>query len=286
MDNLVDMLQEASEAVAPATENRASDTIASALTATASTPVNPPDEEEEYSDDGFDSEDLKYNCNQIRARIRKFLGTKELSLKDFLKECRVNPGPYYRFMNLKGLDGGCSNTTYLGASAFFYRRERRAKLDKKKQKAADKKRKATDQRDEKAKKKKDGADLLKRIEETQLEDAGECVFDDCDEIRKKISVFLGEKVVTQTAFLKALGNVSANSLRSFMSMKRGAGSGAANVVYRKAYVFFEKKRILEGVKKTKKRLDNEAKQGSDGFELRHDDGKRYGYYVVSELEGQ
>ncbi|EGZ18987.1 hypothetical protein PHYSODRAFT_315427 [Phytophthora sojae] len=192
-------------------------------------------------------------------------------------------------MNLKGPDGGCSNTTYLGASEFFYRRERRAKLDKKKQKAGDKKRKVTEQREEKAKKAKDGADLLKRIEETELEDEGECgyppVFDDCDEIRKKISVFLGENIVTQTAFLKALGNV-ANSLRSFMSMKRGAGSGAANVVYRKAYVFFEKKRILEGVKKTKKRLDNEAKQGSEGFELRHNDGKRYTYYLVSELEGQ
>lgn len=186
-----------------------------------------------------------------------------MTLKDFLKECRVNSSPYYRFMNLKGPDGGASNSTYLGSSLFFYRRERRAKLDKKKQKTNEKKRKAIEQRAEKAKKAKDGADLLKRIEETQLEEEGEYgyapVFDDCDEIRKKVSVFLGEKLVAQAAFLKALGNVSANSLRSFMSMKRGARSGAANVVYRTAYVFFEKKRILEGGKKTKKRLDNEAK---------------------------
>ncbi|ETM99029.1 hypothetical protein PPTG_24517 [Phytophthora nicotianae INRA-310] len=43
---------------------------------------------------------------------------------------------------------------------------------------------------------------------------------DCDEMRKKINEFLGEKIITQTAFLKALGNVSANSLRSFISLKR------------------------------------------------------------------
>ncbi|ETM54775.1 hypothetical protein L914_01937 [Phytophthora nicotianae] len=38
---------------------------------------------------------------------------------------------------------------------------------------------------------------------------------DCDEMRKKISEFLGEKIITQTAFLKALGNVSANTLIHF-----------------------------------------------------------------------
>ncbi|ETI30107.1 hypothetical protein F443_22771 [Phytophthora nicotianae P1569] len=43
---------------------------------------------------------------------------------------------------------------------------------------------------------------------------------DCDEMRKKISEFLGEKIITQTAFLKALAKVSANSLRSFISLKR------------------------------------------------------------------
>ncbi|POM71915.1 Hypothetical protein PHPALM_11455 [Phytophthora palmivora] len=231
------------------------DTINSTIMKTT-TPV---DEKEEYSDDGFDSQDLTYNCNQIRARIRNFLGTKEMTLKEFLKECQVNAGPYYRFMDLNGPN--------------------RAKIDKKKQKVNDKKRKATEQRDEKAKKFKNGLGLLIRIQETDLDD--DEVYDDCDDIRKKISEFLGEKIVTQTAFLKALGNVSTNSLRSFMSMKRGAGSGAGNVVYRTAYVFLEKKRILEGVKKTKKRLDNEAKQGPGGFELRHDDGKRF--YLASEL---
>ncbi|RLN61922.1 hypothetical protein BBP00_00005105 [Phytophthora kernoviae] len=88
-------------------------------------------------------------------------------------------------------------------------------------------------------------------------------------------VFLGEKLTTQAAFLRTLGNINTNSLRSFMNLKRGAGSGASNVVYRKAYVFFEKKRILEGKKKTKKRQDHEAKQGSKGFSLRHDSGMRW-----------
>ncbi|KAF4134365.1 putative calcineurin is a calcium-dependent protein [Phytophthora infestans] len=255
--------------------------------ASASTVSNPAlADDEEYSDDGFDSQNLRYNCNQLRAKIREFLGEKEMTLKEFLEECQVNPGSYYRFMELNGRDRGAGNTTYYGASRFFYRRDRRAKIEKRKQKANDKKRKASEHREEKAKKARDGLDLLKRIQETVLGDEDENgfppVYDDCDEIRKKISEFQGEKIVTQAAFLKAMGNVSANSLRSFMSMKRGAGSGAANVVYRKGYVFFEKKRTLEGGNKTKKRLENEKKQGPDGFELRHDDGKRY--YLVSELQ--
>ncbi|RLN54042.1 hypothetical protein BBJ29_003160 [Phytophthora kernoviae] len=93
--------------------------------------------------------------------------------------------------------------------------------------------------------------------------------------RASQAVFLGEKLTTQAAFLRTLGNINTNSLRSFMNLKRGAGSGASNVVYRKAYVFFEKKRILEGKKKTKKRQDHEAKQGSKGFSLRHDSGMRW-----------
>ncbi|KAH7485387.1 hypothetical protein KRP22_006535 [Phytophthora ramorum] len=49
-----------------------------------------------------------------------------MTLAVFLKECKVNPGSYYGFMNLKGADNGCANNLYYGASLFFYRRERRA----------------------------------------------------------------------------------------------------------------------------------------------------------------
>ncbi|KAG7382298.1 hypothetical protein PHYBOEH_010538 [Phytophthora boehmeriae] len=224
-------------------------------------------EDEDYSDEEFDEDNpewAKWNCNQIRTKIRNFIGTKEMTQSAFLKLCDINSNSYYRFMNLKGPYSGADNQTYEGAAIFFYHRERDEKKKKAEQKAAnaamsraDKKRKATEERAEKAKKakkSKDGDDLLKRIVEIQF--------------------FLGEKLTTKAAFLRALDNIQANSLRSFVNLKRGAGSGAANVVYRKAYVFFEKKRILEGKKKTKKRLENEAEQARNGFPLRHDNGMR------------
>ncbi|KAG2821593.1 hypothetical protein PC129_g9138 [Phytophthora cactorum] len=200
----------------------------------------------------------------------------------FLKLCNINSNSYYRFMNLKGPYGGCDNQTYEGAAIFFYRREKKEKADKAKLKALKpqaRKRKATEEKEQKTKKLKTGDELLKKIQDVELpdmdEDGSVAVFDDCDEIRKKINFFLGEKIVTKAAFLRALGDINSNSLRSFMNSKRGAGSGAANVVYRTAYIFFEKKRILEGGKKTKKRLDSEKTQDRHGFPLRHDNGMRW-----------
>ncbi|GMF33321.1 unnamed protein product [Phytophthora lilii] len=237
------------------------------------------------SEEEFDEENpewAKWNCNQIRTKIRNFLGTKEMTQAAFLKLCSINSNSFYRFMNLKGPYSGCDNQTYEGAAIFFYRREKKQKEEKanlKTMKPKERKRKATEEKEQKAKKSKTGQDLLKKIEEVELPDMNEDgnvpVFDDCDEIRKKINFFLGEKTVTKAAFLRALGDVNSNSLRSFMNLKRGAGSGAANIVYRTAYVFFEKKRILEGGKKTKKRLENEQRQCLDGFPLRHDNGMRW-----------
>ncbi|KAE8886285.1 hypothetical protein PF005_g6098 [Phytophthora fragariae] len=214
------------------------------------------DDEEEFDEEN--PQWAKWNCQQIRTKIRNFLGTKEMMQTAFLKLCDINSNSYYRFMNLKGPFGGCDNQTYEGAAIFFYRRKKKQEEEKAKLKAMkpnERKRKAT--------------------EEKEKKDGTVPVYDDCDEVRKKINYFLGEKTVTKAAFLRALGDVNSNSLRSFMNMKRGAGSGAANVVYRTVYVFFEKKRILEGGKKTKKRLDNEAKQGRNGFPLRHDNGMRW-----------
>ncbi|KAK1943171.1 hypothetical protein P3T76_005808 [Phytophthora citrophthora] len=240
---------------------------------------------EEESEEEFDEdypEWAKWNCDQIRTKIRNFLGTKEMAQTAFLKLCDINSNSYYRFMNLKGPYSGSENQTYEGAAIFFYRREKTEKEEKAKLKAMapkDRKRKATEEKEQKTKKRKAGDDLLEKILAVEITDTDKDgdipVYDDCDEIRKKINFFLGEKTVTKAAFLRALGHVNSNSLRSFMNLKRGAASGAANVVYRTGYVFFEKKRILEGGKKTKKRLENELEQGGHGFPLRHDNGMRW-----------
>ncbi|OWZ04361.1 hypothetical protein PHMEG_00023749 [Phytophthora megakarya] len=102
----------------------------------------------------------------------------------------------------------------------------KAKLNAMKPK--DRKRKDTEEKEQKSKKFKTRDELLKRIEQVQLPDMDEQgnvpVYDDCDEIRKKINYFLGEKAVTKAAFLRALGDVNSNSLRNFMNLKLGVES--------------------------------------------------------------
>ncbi|OWY95913.1 hypothetical protein PHMEG_00033954, partial [Phytophthora megakarya] len=152
------------------------------------------------SEEEFDEENpqwSKWNCNQIRTKIRNFLGTKEMTQSAFLKLCHINSNSYYRFMNLKGPYTGCDNQTYEGAAIFFYRREKQQKQEKAKLKAMkpdDRKRKATEVKEQKSKKLKTGDELLKKIEQVQLPDMDEQgnvpVYDDCDEIRKKINYFL------------------------------------------------------------------------------------------------
>lgn len=87
------------------------------------------------------------------------------------------------------------------------------------------------------------------------------IYDDCNEIRRKIRFFFSdantEYKCTQKHFLEVIGNVNSNSYRRFMAAK-GDGGGAENGTYTGAYIFFEKRRIWEGKPKGKKRLDSEA----------------------------
>lgn len=87
------------------------------------------------------------------------------------------------------------------------------------------------------------------------------IYDDCNEIRRKIRFFFSdsntEYKCTQKHFLEVIGNVNSNSYRRFMAAK-GEGGGAENGTYTGAYIFFEKRRIWEGKPKGKKRLDSEA----------------------------
>lgn len=53
------------------------------------------------------------------------------------------------------------------------------------------------------------------------------------------------------------------------------GAGASNCMYRKAWRFFEQKRILEGKPKSAKRVEQEQRWGPEGFPLQHDSGVRY-----------
>ncbi|KAL1749042.1 hypothetical protein HDZ31DRAFT_59636 [Schizophyllum fasciatum] len=114
----------------------------------------------------------------------------------------------------------------------------------------------------------DEGDKPKRWQDIKLEgeDEGEVpVYDDCAEVRRKIRLLEKTPGFVKTRWLKEIGNVNSNSYGRFMAAKeRDAGGG--NSTYPKAYIYFEKMRILEGKKKTAGRIRNEQTH-PDGFPL-------------------
>ncbi|OBZ79413.1 hypothetical protein A0H81_00656 [Grifola frondosa] len=94
------------------------------------------------------------------------------------------------------------------------------------------------------------------ILEGEGESDGVPVYDDCNEIRRKIRLLRKTSDWKVTHWLKDIGNVNSNSYNRFMKAT-GPTGGASNGVYYAAYVYFEKVRIAEGKKKTAKRLRNE-----------------------------
>jgi len=81
------------------------------------------------------------------------------------------------------------------------------------------------------------------------------VYDSCPELVQKIKAFLDLDGITKSNLLLALGGLNSNSLNTFLAGKHQDQAG--NVTYRRAYVFFEKLRILSGHPKSSERLSNE-----------------------------
>ncbi|KAI9057094.1 hypothetical protein FKP32DRAFT_1681829 [Trametes sanguinea] len=82
------------------------------------------------------------------------------------------------------------------------------------------------------------------------------IYDDCNEIRRKIRLLLKQPGFKITHWLRDIGNINNNSYQRFMRAT-GPRAGAENGTYYAAYVYFEKVRIFEGKKKTAKRIRNE-----------------------------
>jgi hypothetical protein len=67
---------------------------------------------------------LVWDCDQVRRKIRAFIGAKAMTTAAFLTAIgRVSSGSYSRFMKQRGVKVGANNGTYRGAHGFFAERE-------------------------------------------------------------------------------------------------------------------------------------------------------------------
>ncbi|KAI5359524.1 hypothetical protein Slin15195_G071510 [Septoria linicola] len=102
------------------------------------------------------------------------------------------------------------------------------------------------------------------------------IYDNCDEIRKKINAHLTKPGVSQASFCRDLAaqltpgtKIQSKQLTDFRS-KKGGRQGNTSCVFYAAYVYFEKLRIAEGKPRSKHRKEMEefwTPQG--GFDIVH-----------------
>ena len=126
-------------------------------------------------------------------------------------------------------------------------------------------------------KKEQVADLINRINAVQGVTENDRIYDSCPMLVTKIKEFLNRDGVTKAALLKAMGDLNSNSLNRFLAGKNQDQCG--NITYKRAYVFFEKLRILEGKPKSSKRLSNEANQ-PQGFSTESTLGRKSVLFYV------
>ena len=232
-----------------------------------------PENDVHLSDIDVDGMPLEDNPDQIRRKIRRLLDNSDMKVVEFCRAIKVSDNAYRRFMSQSGRTKGLQSDVYMEASAYFKQRDIAGlKLPT----AASKKAKTNsgDASSPKGRKNSSGgkgsspdtaADL------NQIELPGEAtdnvpVYDTCADVRRKISAYLREPHHTQAQLCRDLhamlhgpdkGNsLGASQMQRFRS-KSGANEGGDSKVFYAGYVFFEKKRIAEKKKKSKKRLEME-----------------------------
>ncbi|KIM93073.1 hypothetical protein OIDMADRAFT_46391 [Oidiodendron maius Zn] len=110
------------------------------------------------------------------------------------------------------------------------------------------------------------------------EDLSIPVYDSCDEIRKKIGVYLCKPSVTQAGFLHEIAKVYSEGKKIYIKVlndflgKGGTTSGNISSVFYSSYIFFKKLYISDKRPKSKHRVQIEREYPGEGIDTkqRHD----------------
>ncbi|OOO09627.1 hypothetical protein OAory_01054350 [Aspergillus oryzae] len=229
-----------------------------------------PEELEEIDEDPR-LDTLKWNCTQVRRKIKNLIESKEMKIGEFQEAIGFSSRSYNTFLKMTGEKGSESNT-YFHAHRFCLKRELQGIKEPKKKPASKQAKLDTE-------KKYDVSGIhLPGEEESKVQ-----VYDTCDEVRKKIYAHLRDPNVTKAGFLREIVKsytpeqavkFQGNSLTRFLDMS-GANAGNTNAVFYPAYVFFEKLRICDGQPKNKFREEMEKiwrSHGGFGIETPHHKG--------------
>jgi pyruvate formate-lyase activating enzyme-like uncharacterized protein len=222
--------------------NKEAETIATATATTAVAPEVPLTTTLEPSDvqeSNEKNDPSKINCNAIRRNINMYLATEEMSQSDFLQAIGSDLESFNEFMMLAGKDRGMDNKTCTGAVKFFEERERKEREERKAEKKSYyvKKRKLEDDPAlclepttipsstqtpyeiakltpakpvsiSKQDTKPEVYDLIDQIRSIPLPEE-ENVYDDCDEVRRKVSLFIAEECGSIAKFAFAIRSTPA-----------------------------------------------------------------------------
>lgn len=191
--------------------------------------------------------------------MNKLFDSGVMNKAEFCRATGTNSNSLNNFLKQKGTYGGSGSCVWRNAYDWFKQREVMGlKMpDPKKRRIAEAKKNEAEGKTSKGKSSSTSVTGLPDISNIHLPDEeidDVPVYDDCDEIRRKINAHLMTTNVTQAQFCRDLyaqfkvptcKGIQSKQLSDFRSTK-GSNCGAKSSVYYAAYVYFEKLRIAQG----------------------------------------
>ncbi|KAM0342574.1 hypothetical protein ACHAPU_009427 [Fusarium lateritium] len=212
-------------------------------------------------------DDKIVSCGTIRTKINKLLDSGIMNKAEYCRAIHANSNSLNSFLRQKGPHGGSKSSIWYNSYAWLKQREvmglkmpdtKRRQLEEQKSVAADgSPSKVPSSATKTSKDLPDTSSIRLYGEETDEVP----VYDDCDEIRRKINAHMKTPGLTQAQFCRDLyAQLKASKCKGIQSKQltdfrgaKGSNAGAKSSVFYAAYVYFEKLRIAQGKPETKHR---------------------------------
>jgi hypothetical protein len=211
------------------------------------------------------------NCDQVRRKIRNLIDS-GIKTKDFVDAINVSTTAYYRFMSQSGPEKGRTSDTFTNAMDYLQKLEsgdavkpvaKKVKTSTTSSSGVSSARPKSDATPASSVKVPTSVTAKEVVLPGEMTDSV-CVYDTCDDVRRKINAHLQKTPGPQAEFLRTLMSqyhtqpkkIQSSQLQKFRSMK-GPDAGNTSAVFYAAYVFFEKQRIEQGKPKSAKRAQME-----------------------------